>query len=245
MLFRTLRSLGALSIFALLVGPSAASAAPMTYTLVSGSLDKIQLLDPLGGQTTPCPVGGAASCLTNAPLAIDAASITIDFGTNEVLDLGLLVASTGNLFLGGVNGYESVDFTGTSYQSRLPSVLTPGSGGQYNFAIIPGQVDVANLDMYMTGNVSGIADASFPNYSAATAPGGSFIMSGDQLTLRLTGVDIGYFVDPFNPTAAPILAKADFTFVAQIPEPTAALLFSMGFIVAAGATRRGRFTPAS
>ena len=29
-------------------------------------------------------------------------------------------------------------------------------------------------------------------------PGGSFIMSGGQMTLRLTGVDIGYFVDPLT-----------------------------------------------
>jgi hypothetical protein len=92
MLSRNLRSLVALSIFALLVGPSAASAASMTYTLVSGTLDTIQLT-ALDGSSTPCEVGDVNSnCLTSATLAIDAATITIDLATNQVLDLGIFVA---------------------------------------------------------------------------------------------------------------------------------------------------------
>jgi hypothetical protein len=148
--------------------------------------------------------------------------------------------------MGGLNGYEAVEFTGTRFQSSLPSTLSR-TGPEFNFANIPGVVAIANLDLYEFGNVSGAPDESLP-YWAVTAPAGSFIMRGDQMAIRLTGVDIGVFVDPIT-SLNPVKAQANFTFLAStapIPEPPAALPFSMGFVVAAGRpARRGRFTPAS
>jgi hypothetical protein len=230
--------LGIATAIGLLAAPFAASASS-TFVLDSGTLDTIQLFDISGNQVaSPCPLGSANNCLVNAPLAIDQASITLDFNTMQVMDLNLLVSSTGQLNLGGINGYSHIDFTGTSYQSGTSSSFTLAGGTQYNFQPVPGIVSVDNLDMYMMGNTSGTPDASLPYANTAT-PGGNFIMGPNGMTIRLTGVDIGVFVDPLT-GLDPVVAKADFTFTATnpIPEPTAALLFSVGFVVAAGATRR-------
>ena len=77
------------------------------------------------------------------------------------------------------------------------------------------------------------------SYSAPAAPGGSIILSGDQVSLSLTGVDIGVFVDPLTGQDA-VLAKADFHFTGVIPEPNAAWLFAAGLLIATAAIQHER-----
>ena len=228
-----------------------AQATEATYTLDSGSLDSVQMVDILAPITpTPCPIG-TGNCL-NAPVSIDSGSIAIDIATNKLLDLSITLNGTGQLDMAGLNGYETVHFTGTTFQSTQTTDLT-GSGPQYNIVPgIPGQVTVDQLDLFLAGNFGPTPDVALPTnpskppFSAPAAPGGSFILSetATELFLTLTGVDIGVFVDP-NTGGDPVLAKADLNIVftrpqaatPAVPEPNAAPLFFAGILMASSRMR--------
>jgi len=229
-----------------------AQATGTSYELDFGSLDSIQLVDiqePI--TTSPCPIG-TGNCL-NAPVTVASASITINTATNKLLDFSITLDGTGQLDMAGLNGYETVLFTGTTFQSSQTTDLT-GSGPQYNIVPgIPGQVSVDQLDFFLAGNFGPIPDITIPTnpsdplYSAPTALGGSFILSETEtgLFLTLTGVDIGVFVDP-NTGGDPVLAKADLNIVFKrpqaatpaVPEPNAVTLFSAGILMASSRMRR-------
>ena len=224
----------ALLLFAL---PLAANAVPVTYTITSGALNAVSLYPLSGNQgQTPC-APGVSSCLQSA-VAISTGTITIDTTTLEILDLNIFAPGTGVLDMQGLNGYETVEFTGTSYTSGGTGGLIDVGGGQFNISpTIDGLVDVQVVDLFMLGNTSGTPDASVPYMDNPTSPGGSILMNNTAMALTLTGVDIGVFVDPMDPTNQGkfVLAKADFNLTAvmanPIPEPHAALLFGAGFLI--------------
>jgi hypothetical protein len=92
-----------------------------------------------------CNLGGG-NCLTNSPLAIDSASVTIDLGTNELLDLNIFVAGPGNIVLAGYNGYQRIVFHDAQFQSTGSAMI--GGGG--NFAIA-GTVTASSLELFLAG----------------------------------------------------------------------------------------------
>jgi len=211
-----------LAVFALSVGVAVgASAAPITYNLELGYITTIQLQD-VGAPITPtsCPIG-SGNCLVGGPLQLTSASVTVDLETGELLDLSIFVAGPGIIDMNGLNGYEAVVFNGTSFQSSGATTLTP-SGSQYNFNS-PGLLSAAAVELFLLGNPGPYPgpspDFTVP-YSNPTAPGGNLQFVNGQAVLTLTGVDLGVFVDPLT-GGNPVLAEADFSFTAAIPEPSA------------------------
>ena len=243
--FRPFRwTLAAAGLVCTLLASLGAQAVPITYTLDFGSLDTVQMVDITGPITpTPCPIG-VGNCL-EAPVAVTSAYITIDTDTNTLLDLNIQLNGTGQLNMAGLNGYETVLFTGTTFQSSTTTDLVP-FGAQLNIVPgIPGLVSVDTVDVFLLGNTSGPADFSVSPYVASAELGGSLILStsATELLLTLTGVVIGVFDDPIT-GADPVVTKADFSMVltspqpAQpIPEPNSAALFGAGLLIASARMR--------
>lgn len=183
-----------------------------------------------------CPQFGAGNCLTNAPLAIDAASVTLDLGTNELLDLSILAKGPGNIDLDGYNGYERIVFHDAAFQSTGTAVI--GGGGAFG---IQGTVTASRLELFLAGNLTAVPNIVVLNYTTApnfNVAAGTIGLSGDQLTVSVTGLDLGDFPDPVTGDLTSV--KADFSFVAVVPEPGAALLYGIGLLIAGSAVRRGR-----
>jgi len=87
------------------------------------------------------------------------------------------------------------------------------------------------MDLFFEGNTGATPDAVHSGYSSAAWPAGGFTLDSELVTMTLTGVDLGIFVDPLT-GMDPVLAQADFTLVATaVPEPNAALLFPFGLLV--------------
>jgi hypothetical protein len=230
------RSLSAAATLALASFVSlSAQAAPVTYNLVTGSLDEVWLFDPSGG-ATPCPIGSANDCLVN-PVSIDSASITVDFATNQILDLNIVLTGTGELDLVGLNGWETGYFTGTMFQTTSPGALGDMGGGQFHFLQLVGDVTIDSLELFAVGNPGPVPDYAGAYAAPTLGPNGDLWLTGDFLALTLKGVDIGYFPDPL--TGELVLAVADFSIVAEtpVPEATAATLFGVGFLIVGFALR--------
>jgi hypothetical protein len=215
-----------------LVSASAASAAPVTYVVSGGSITTIQLF-ALSGSVQPCPIGGSINCLTNAPLAIDGGSITIDEGALTLSNVTLSASGTGSLLLGGLFGYSSIDFSSTTLQTTGASLLG-GGGGSYSFSA-PATI-TTDLVLNTSGGPVSLLGAVFPG-----SPTGSIQVSGNQFALDLRGVNLGMFCDPRNPTNC-VVAKADFQVRATnpIPEPSAVAAFAVGALIVGGFVTRLR-----
>ena len=217
---------------AFLALPSLSHSAPVTYELVSGTLDSVTLVDLN-------PLSAPVSALVD-PVAIDAASVTLDSETNQVLGISILLTGTGELDMQGVNGYETALFTGTSFQSSGTAGILSQGANDY-FLPIQGQVDVLQVDLYAIGSPA-FPDPDYSGpYQTDASPSGWLDFAEGDLVLTLEGVDIGVFVDPVT-QADPVIAKANFSFtaraIAPVPEPSAGVLFLGGFLVAAMAVRR-------
>lgn len=215
-----------------------ASAAPITFNLELGYITSIQLQDIAAPVTpTSCPVG-SGNCLVGGPLQLTSASVTVDLETGELLDLSVFVAGPGIIDMNGLNGYEAVVFNGTSFQSSGATTLTP-SGSQYNFTS-PGMISATSVELFLVGNPGPYPgpspDYTLP-YTNPTAPGGNFRIVDGEARLTLTGVDLGVFVDPLT-GGNPVLAKADFSFTAAIPEPSAYAMYGAGLLILGLAARR-------
>jgi hypothetical protein len=200
--------------------PTAANA--MTVVQVTGSPN--------------CAQFGTGNCLVNSPLAIKPASVTIDLGTNELLDLNIFVAGPGIIDLDGYNGYERIVFHDAEFQSTGTAMI--GGGGSFAIA---GTVTATSLELFLAGNLSAVPDIVVLNYTTAPNPNfaaGTIGIAGDQLSVSVTGLDLGSFPDPVTGELASV--KADFSFVAVVPEPGAALLYGIGLLIAGPALRRRR-----
>ena len=217
----------------------AASAAPIVvYSQLDPSASNTLTVVQVTGSPT-CPQFGAGNCLSNAPLAVDAASVTLDLGTNELLDLNILVQGPGTIQLSGYNGYEKIVFTDATFQSSGTATLGPG--GSF---FIAGAVTASALEVFLAGNLTAIPDIVVLNYTTAPNPNfaaGTIGISGDEVSVSVNGLDLGAFPDPLSGNLA--IVKADFGFVAVVPEPGAALLYGIGLLIAGSAVRR-RSAPA-
>lgn len=209
-----------------------ARAASTTYSLDFGLLQSVQLENSNG--SVAC-----VQCLLNAPVAITGATVTVDTGTNQILDLRIESAGPGIVDTSGLVGYgiDTATFTNAVFQSSLPVALTATlDPNKFNFAIMPGLVSTTLvLDPTGAGPVVG----PIP-YSNAAGPAGSITFANGQITVALDGLLMGTFADPLllNP---PVDVKGDFFFTAStavVPEPSAAILYGVGLLVAATAARR-------
>lgn len=206
-------------------------AASVTYNLDFGLLQSVQLKDSLGNVA-------CVQCLTNPPIAITGASVTVDTMTNQVLDLRIESAGPGIVDTSGLAGYgiDTVTFTNAVFQSSLPVALTADGVDSYTFAVMPGLVS-SNLLIDPTG--PGLPIGPIP-YANAAGPAGRITFAGGQIELALDGVLLGSFADPQlrNPF---VDVKADFFFTAStavVPEPDAAVLYGVGLLVAAMMVRQ-------
>jgi hypothetical protein len=207
-----------------------AGAAPIqTYPqVVSGSLTTVQVTG-----SPACPIG-SGNCLANGPLPVSTASVTLDLGLNQLQNLAVAVPGPGSIALTGYNGYEKIVFTNAAFQSSGTATL--GGGGSF---FIGGTVTASKLEVFLAGNLSAVPDIVVLNYTTAPNPNnasGTIGISGDQLTVSIRGLDLGSFPDPISGNLATV--KADFRFVATVPEPNAALLYGIGLLIAGSAVRR-------
>jgi len=181
-----------------------------------------------------CPAFGAGNCLANGPLAIDSASVTLDLGTDELQNLKIFVAGPGVIDLDGYNGYEQIIFNNAMFQSTGTTILGPGG----SFAI-QGTVTASSLELFLAGNLTAVPDIVVLNYTTApnvNIAAGTIGIAGNQLSVSVNGLDLGAFPDPQSGNLA--VVKADFGFVAVVPEPGAALLYGIGLLIAGSAVRR-------
>jgi hypothetical protein len=224
--------------FALILGSLAlaagASAGPIVVypKLDPSGANAVTVVQVTGSPT--CAQFGTGNCLTNSPLALDAASVTLDLGTNQLLDLSMLAIGPGIVDLAGYNGYERIVFHDAAFQSSGTAAI--GGGGSFAIA---GTVTASSLELFLAGNFSAIPDIVVLNYTTAPNPNfaaGTIGIAGNQLTVSVTGLDLGSFPDPLTDALASV--KADFSFVATVPEPSAALLYGIGLLIAGPALRR-------
>lgn len=232
-----------LGIASLLLGiavAASASAAPVVnYTQLEPSATNELTVVQVSGSAV-CPVG-TGSCLAGGPLGIDSASVSLDLGTNELLDLNIFVGGPGEIEFGpgGFKGYQKIVFTDAVFQSSGTATL--GAGGAFS---IQGEVSAGQLDIFLAGGDPMIADITVMSYTTGISPNavtGIIGIAGDQLSVFVTGFDIGRFpdLDSYgNPTGTFTRVKADFDFVAAVPEPGAALLYGIGILIAGTAVRR-------
>ena len=212
---------------ALLVAPSFVSAAPITYTFNSGSVNLTAILDD-GSLTSvlegPSPV---SVLLGGTSVTFDA-----DLGSNgTITGLQLIPATTLNLNLNeGLVGLDTISV----------------SNAQINHQVGGSSVVLPNNEFYIativTGDVSGFLPGGVPYgpvsvTSLDSATFGDLSISGNQITLNLFGVNVARF--PQLPGPGPdVLVKANFTFVGVIPEPGTAILLGLGLGGLAAGRRR-------
>ena len=209
-----------------------ASAAPIqTFnSLVGSAANEISTVAILGTGST-CPSG--QSCLLS-PVAINGASVTLDLGTSDLLDLNVFAQGPGSIIM-GFNGYEKIVFHNAFFQSSGTTTLGPGG----NFTIA-GTVTASSLDLFFTGNFGATPDQIVGNYSTTMNPNfmsGTIGVSGDQVTVSVNSVDLGVFPNPVT-GGNPEIAEAKLGFVATVPEPSAVALYGMGLLIAGTALRR-------
>ena len=211
---------------------TASSAAPVVvYPQLDASASNNLTVVQVTGSPT-CDVGGG-NCLANSPVAIDSASVTLDLGTNDLLDLNIFVGGPGVIDLNGYNGYEQIVFNDAMFQSTGTTTLGPGG----SFAIL-GTVTASSLELFLAGNLTAIPDIVVLNYTTApnfNVAAGTIGISGNQLSVSVNGLDLGSFPDPQNGNL--VTVKADFGFVAVVPEPGAALLYGIGLLITGSAVR--------
>lgn len=224
---RTLLTLAATTIWALLVVPALATAAPITYVFTSGTVTLRAILDDgtvtsvlsgptpvhvlLGGTSvTFDPAGGINGSLIDFEL-VPASLIHLDLDESLV---GLDTISVANARL--VNDTSTQSFVSPAGDFFVNTIITADVSGFLPGGIPFGPESVTSIDSAVTGNL-GIA--------------------GDTITFNLSGINIARFAQLPGP-GPDVLVKADFTFIGVIPEPGTALLLGLG--LGALAARRGR-----
>lgn len=227
MLNLRLLALAALVALPILASPRASHAVPITYNFSSG---RVTLF------------GTANSNVVIDPVNLDLAGVqvTIDTATSSLMSMDLLAPGPLNITLNqNYGGYdslviESLQLTGSNGQLIL---LNPGPPEENFFIVNP-------LDLDLVFSATGPAPTT-PLVSQAittsTVGTGTLFLDPALNQLSLSGVEIGA-IGPLGTESAPILLKGDFIFTGTsatpIPEPAAALAFSVGFATVAGATRR-------
>ncbi len=222
-----------LAFLAMALAPVAAFAIPTLYSFESGSA---VVRGTLEGSSTSIfdPAGAINVDLTGTDAIIDLDTYSLD-SLNIVAEdftVGLDPSLT---------GLESVSVSGATLESLAPSTLAFFTPTVAQFALqsqISGTVDGTLPGGFSTGPTPFV---SIPGSGSTT---GILTISGDEITLQITGVTVASFPQIHNPTGANVELKADFTFVGKatpsspIPEPSAALVFGVGMAVAGSVLRK-------
>jgi len=211
---------------------SPATAVPTTYSLTAGDLTTVELFDLINPLSPLTPSGcdpfnplDAPSCLAG-PEPITAATITVDFDTNQLLGVSISIAGPATLNLGGLNGYTTAVLSGLTFTSQPGAIpLVIGGAGQTVLGLV--HIDELYLDAF--GPYEYAATAA-PQLVLTFGPGG--------LTAGLSGLEVGVFTDVTGND--PVVAIAKFGFTAAVPEPHAAMLFGLSLAVAGLMTGRQR-----
>lgn len=211
--------------------PALAGAVPTVYNFTSGSVTLRAVLDD--AQNTPILAGGAP-----VEILLGGTSVTFDaaagpFGT--LTGMLLIPASTINLDLDeNVVSFDSVSIENSSLINEIGSTAALNAFGQFTIPTV------------LSGDVSGIIQpgniAFGPEFASSldSSAAGLLGVTGDTLTLGLTGVNIARFAQlPLGLGRPDVLVKADFTFVGVVPEPGTALLLGLG-LAGLSASRRRR-----
>jgi hypothetical protein len=200
------------------------SAVPITYNFVEGN---VTLIASQGSVVLAGPVN----------VALTGVSVGLDTATGDVLALTFTVGSSGSVTLSpDYNGYTTfnLDSATVSGVNGDLNLVATGPPDEYSFTItvgVLGQFDATSPSNPFPPNIS---NAPFTLPGAAGS--GTIFIDGDDLFL--TSFVIGE-IDPDGPGGEdPLLVKGDFVFVANVPEPTTALLLSGGLVALAGLARR-------
>lgn len=209
-----------------------ASALPIeTYDqLVGSAANEVSTVAIIGGTST-CSFG--FSCLAS-PVPISGASVMLDLGTSDLLNMTIAVQGPGSIIM-GFNGYEKIVFNNAVFQSSGTATL--GGGGAFS---IGGAVTASSLDLFFTGNFGATPDAIVLNYTSApnfNFMSGTIGVAGDQLSVSVNSADLGAFPDPTTGSLSVAEAKLGFV-VAVVPEPSAAVLYGVGLLIAGTVLRR-------
>lgn len=221
--------LAAATIFALLLAPVLASAAPITYAFTSGTVTLRAILDDgtvtsvlsgptpvnvlLGGTSvTFDPAGGINGSLIDFEL-VPASLLLLDLDESLV---GLDTISVANARL--VNDTSTQSFVSPTGEFFVNTIITADVSGFLPGGIPFGPESVTSIDSEVTGNLG---------------------VAGDTITFNLAGINIARFAQLPGP-GPDVLVKADFTFIGTVvPEPGTALLIGLG-LAGLSAARRGR-----
>lgn len=228
---RSLRSVDGLrtvlALLALMLVPSLATAAPITYNFTSGTVTLRAILDD-GTVTSvlsgPSPVSvllGGTSVTFDPDGGINGSLIDFELVPASVLNLDLDEALVGldtisvlNARL--VNDTSTQSFVSPTGQFFVNTIITGDVSGFLPGGVPFGPESVTSIDSEVTGSL-GIA--------------------GDSITFNLTGINIARFAQLPGP-GPDVLVKADFTFVGVVPEPGTALLIGLGLAGLASSRRR-------
>lgn len=223
-----LAGLAALVAAAALLGlPKDSSAAPIVYGFQSGTVTLRAVLDDAPVNTNVLAGGSPVEIL------LGGTSVTFDpaagsFGT--LTGLLLIPAATINLDLSGV-ALDTVSIENASLINQLGSFAELNEFGQFT---IPTVVS-ADVSGFLTG---GVPFGPAPSVSDVSSAAGLLGVTGDALTLGLTGVNIARF--PQLAGSGPdVIVKADFTFIGVVPEPGTAILLGLGLGGLSAVRRRG------
>lgn len=222
-----------LAIVAMVLTPLAAAAVPTLYSFESGSA---VVRGTLEGSSTSIfdPAGAVDVDLTGTNAIVDLDAYSLD--SLEIVADDFSVGLDPSL-----TGLESVSVSGATLQSLAPSTLAFFTPTVAQFALqsqISGTVEGTLPGGLSTGPTPFV---SIPGSGSTT---GILTISGDEITLQITGVTVASFPQIHNPGGANVELKADFTFVGKakpsspIPEPSAALVFGVGMAVAGSVLRR-------
>ena len=213
-----------LLLLSLLVATSAA-ADPVRYEFDSGF---VTITASVGG----VDIGGPVSA------DLDGIQVTIDEDTPELVSLALSAPGPIEMtFDPDYLGYTSAtieDLSLTGGSGLLASLGSPAPNVEEYFFL----VDPLTVNAVVSADGTTPALVDVPVSGEAPASGSLFVAS-DLNQLSLSGITIGAF-QPEGIDVPPLVLKADFVFSGSpIPEPSAALLFAVGFATVA-ARRRGR-----
>ena len=207
--------------------PMSALATPVTYEFSSGSAVVRASLE--GDSQTLFESGSSLNVnLTGLSATVDMDQgpygrledlvlIGEDFSID--LDESLVALDTVNVFsptITALSGADLNSFGQFALETQADATITGALPGGFPF----GPVGITSLDN--TGSATGL-----------------LFVSGDEITIQILGVTVASFDQAANPdpNAPAVEVKADFTFVGTrvttpIPEPSAALVFGVGLLVA-------------
>lgn len=224
-----------LALVAVVLTPITALAMPVVYEFYAGTAAVSGTIDDGSGNSIflPDPI---------VDVDLIGTSATVDLSTNTLNNLTIIADDFKVDLNPGLTGLESVSVTGATLQSLAPGAIfvittTPNTFGQ--FAV---QTEITGTAQATALGGTPLPATPFVSNPGSGATSGFITVTGDEVTLQMTGVTVATFPQIHNPTGPNIELKADFTFVGKaatpIPEPSAAIVFGLGITLAGTAVRK-------